>query len=83
MEQRSESIQELFNKVQQQLNLTLQSREAHTAKRAIGMAEKFMARIEGLILADPMVTEEHLRRVVEYTRGPAWEQARRHAASCA
>ncbi|KAB2839629.1 hypothetical protein F9K50_07245 [bacterium] len=81
MEQRPKSIQELFNKVQQQLNLTLQSQNAQAAKLALRKAEEVMSKIEWLILADPMVNEEHLRRVVGYTRGPVWQQARQRAAS--
>ena len=78
--QNPESMKDLFSKVQQQLNLTLQSRDARVAQQAIGTAEKVMAKIEALILADPMLNDEQLYRVVEFTRGSIWEQARRHAA---
>lgn len=81
MESRPESIQELFSKVQQQLNLTIQSQNTQAAKLALRKAEEVMGKIESLILQDPMVNEEHIRRVVTYTRGPIWQQARQRATS--
>ncbi|MDL1871214.1 hypothetical protein FBR05_03315 [Deltaproteobacteria bacterium PRO3] len=81
MESRPESIQELFTKVQQQLNLTIQSQNTQAAKLALRKAEEVMGKIECLILKDPEVNEEHIRRVVAYTRGPVWQQARKRAAS--
>ncbi len=81
--QKPESVSELFAKVQQQLKQTLQSQDQRAAQQALGLAEKAMARIEGLILADPAVTHDDLRCVVEFTRGKIWCEARRHLSSLA
>jgi len=76
--QKSESVSELFNKVQRQLKRTLQSQDPLSAHQALGLAEIAMARIEGLILADPALTDDDLRCVVEFTHGKIWTEARRH-----
>lgn len=76
--QKPESIQQLFTQVQQQLKLTLQSQDPRSATQAMGQAQTAMAKIEGLILADPAVTHDDLRCVVEFTRGNIWVQARSH-----
>lgn len=81
--QKPESVSELFSKVQLQLKQTLQSQDPHSAQQALGLAEKAMARIEGLILADPAVTHDDLRCVVEFTRGKIWSEARRHLSTLA
>ena len=79
-EQKSLSLNDLFSRVEQQLRLILQSRDSRGAQQALQVAEELIGMIEGMVLADPMVTEEHIRRIVEYTRGPIWNQARQHAA---
>ena len=78
---RPESIRQLFSKVQQQLVLVLQSQNSPTAKQAMELAAKAMAKIEGLILADPCVADDDVRRVVEFTRGKIWVDAWRQVAT--
>ena len=76
--QKPETIQQMFQKVRNQLLLTLKALDFHAATRAIGMAEQIMGKIEGLALSNPMITLEDLSAIVGFTRGSLWVQAREH-----
>jgi len=74
------TIQELYQGVVTQLKRTLSSQEPRQAVKEIQLAEKIMSNIERCFLSDPFARSEDLGKIVEFTRGQLWNQARNYVA---
>lgn len=74
------TIQELYQGVVTQLKRTLSSQEPRQAVKEIQLAEKIMSNIERCFLSDPFARSEDLGKIVEFTRGQLWSQARQYVA---
>ncbi|MCC6273414.1 MAG: hypothetical protein IT572_08100 [Deltaproteobacteria bacterium] len=74
------TIQELYRGVVTQLKRTLSSQEPRQAVKEIQLAEKIMSNIERCFLSDPFARSEDLGKIVEFTRGQLWNQARNYVA---
>lgn len=74
------TIQELYQGVVTQLKRTLSSQEPRQAIKEIQLAEKIMANIERCFLSNPFANGEELNKIVAFTRGQLWNQARNYVA---
>ena len=75
-----QTIQELYQGVVTQLKRTLSSQEPRQAIKEIQLAEKIMSNIERCFLSNPFASAEDLGKIVEFTRGQLWNQARNYVA---
>lgn len=83
MQNQNETVPQLFSKIQSQLQAILQTADQGAAQQSIVSAETLMSKMEELLLSNPFVTDEDVSRVVSFSRGNLWKQARQHVASLA
>lgn len=83
MQNQNETVPQLFNKIQSQLQAVLQTADQTVAQKTIVNAENLMSKMEALLLSNPFVTDEDVSRVVSFSRGKLWKQVRQHVASLA
>jgi hypothetical protein len=81
MQNQNETVPQLFNKIQGQLQAILQTADQAVATKNIVSAETLMNKMEALLLSNPYVTDEDVSRVVSFSRGTLWNQARQHVSS--
>lgn len=83
MQNQNETVPQLFNKIQSQLQTILKTADQNTAQKSILNAENLMSKMEALLLSNPYVTDEDVSRVVSFSRGNLWKQVRDHVAKLA
>jgi len=81
MQNQNETVPQLFNRIQSQLQTILNTADQNAARQSIVTAETLMSKMESLLLSNPYVTDEDVSRVVSFSRGKLWNQARQHVQS--
>ena len=81
MQNQNETVPQLFNQIQGQLQTILKTADQGLAQKSILNAENLMSKMEALLLSNPFVTDEDVSRVVSFSRGNLWKQARQHVAN--
>jgi hypothetical protein len=83
MQNPNETVPQLFNKIQSQLQTILKTADQTVAQKTYINAETLMSKMEALLLSNPFVTDEDVNRVVSFSRGNLWKQVREHVAKLA
>ncbi len=80
MQNQNETVPQLFNTIQSQLQTILKTADQSVAQKTYLNAENLMSKMEALLLSNPFVTDEDVSRVVSFSRGKLWKQVRDHVA---